>query len=129
MKTLLLILGFLSVALGIAGIILPVLPTTPFLLLAAFLFGKSCDKCHEWLMNHKWFGETLREYKAGKGLKKIVKIRAIVIVWLSIGASSILGTDNIYVRVVLVITALSVSAYLLSLPTASVKAESSSYNS
>jgi len=117
MRHLIAFLGIVSLILGIVGIILPVLPTTPFLLLSAFCFGKSSERLHSWLLNHRWFGETIRNYQDGLGLRRIVKIRAIALVWISISASATFGADIIYVRILLFIIAISVSIYLLKLPT------------
>lgn len=61
-KILLLILGHFFLVLGIIGAFLPVLPTTPFLLLAAYFYSKSSDRIHNWLMNHKQFGPSLRDW-------------------------------------------------------------------
>ena len=57
-----LILGHVCLILGILGAFLPVLPTTPFLLLAAFLYSQSSPKLHNWLLTHKYFGQTLRNW-------------------------------------------------------------------
>ena len=55
--------GILSVVLGIIGIFLPLMPTTPFLLLAAFCFARSSPRCHQWLHQHRWFGPYLTRYQ------------------------------------------------------------------
>lgn len=57
-----LILGHACLILGILGAFLPILPTTPFLLLAAYLYSKSSPRLHSWLLNHKYFGSTLRDW-------------------------------------------------------------------
>ena len=61
-KIILLAFGHLFLVLGIIGAFLPVLPTTPFLLLAAFFYSKSSDKIHNWLMNHKYLGPPLKDW-------------------------------------------------------------------
>ena len=55
--------GWISIILGIAGIFLPILPTTPFAILAAWCFSKSSERWHQWLLNHKVFGPTIREWE------------------------------------------------------------------
>ena len=57
------IFGWLSLALGVVGIVLPLLPTTPFVLLAAFCFSKSSTRFHNWLLNHKLFGSLVRNWQ------------------------------------------------------------------
>jgi uncharacterized membrane protein YbaN (DUF454 family) len=74
-RILLIITGTLFVGLGIVGIFIPVLPTTPFLLLAAACYARSSRKFHEWLLNNRWFGDYIRNYLQGKGFPKKVKFR------------------------------------------------------
>jgi uncharacterized membrane protein YbaN (DUF454 family) len=69
-RILLVIAGTLFVGLGIIGIFIPVLPTTPFLLLAAACYARSSRKFHEWLLNNRWFGDYIRNYLQGKGFPK-----------------------------------------------------------
>lgn len=68
-------LGVTCVVLGTAGIFLPVLPTTPFLLLAAFAFAKSSERWHDWLLNHKFLGPYISAFRDKKGLTVAQKIR------------------------------------------------------
>ena len=67
-KSLLIALGLFNVVLGAVGIALPLLPTTPFLLLAAFLFARSSERWHGWLMNHKYLGPYIHAFKNKTGL-------------------------------------------------------------
>lgn len=62
--------GWICVLLALAGIVLPLLPTTPFLLLAAWCFSRSSPRFHHWLMHHRWFGSYLRNIRAGHGLPR-----------------------------------------------------------
>jgi len=87
MRSLFIILGLLSLALGIIGIFLPLLPTTPFVLLAAFLFARSSKKMHHWLLSNKHFGPTLTQWEENRSISKQVKIRAIVIIVLTFSVS------------------------------------------
>ncbi len=68
-------LGFLMVALGTAGIFLPLLPTTPFLLLAAYLFARSSERWHAWLLSHKHFGPYIHAFRNKTGLTQSQKLR------------------------------------------------------
>ena len=116
-RFILIICGSLSVAFAVLGIFLPLLPTTPLLLLAAYCFGKSSDKFHSWLINNKLFGNYIKNYQAGKGIPLHSKITAILSLWLVITASSIWGTDLLIIRIVLFLTATGVTIHLLRMPT------------
>ena len=74
-RGLLLILGWLNVALGVLGIILPLLPTTPFLLLAAYLFARSSERCHRWLLSQPHFGPYIHAFRNKTGLTRSQKAR------------------------------------------------------
>lgn len=69
------ILGFSSVALGTAGIFLPLLPTTPFMLLAGYLFARSSERWHRWLLNHRHFGPYIHAFRNKSGLTRTQKLR------------------------------------------------------
>ena len=77
-RPVLLALGYLSLTLGIVGIFLPILPTVPFLILAAYFFSKSSKKLHEWLLNHKTFGPQLRAWEENGAVSKKSKLVATV---------------------------------------------------
>ncbi len=87
MRYLLLAIGWLSVALGVAGIFLPVLPTTPFLLLAAACFARSSPRFHQWLVTHPRLGPWIKGYLSGVGMPVKAKVYAIGLMWLSIAVS------------------------------------------
>jgi uncharacterized membrane protein YbaN (DUF454 family) len=70
-------LGVTCVALGVVGIVLPLLPTTPFLLLAAYAFGKSSPRLHAWITNHPRFGPPLREWKDHGAISRRAKTLAV----------------------------------------------------
>ena len=75
MKTLYIVIGTISLALGILGIFLPLLPTTPFLLLTAALYFKGSSRLYNWLLNHRYFGPYIRNYRENKVIPLIwVKI-------------------------------------------------------
>jgi len=76
--------GVLAVVLGILGIFLPLLPTTPFLLLASWCFARGSDRLHRWLLSHRVFGEYLRNFEAGRGIPLKAKILATVMLWASL---------------------------------------------
>lgn len=78
------ILGLLFTAVGAIGIVLPVLPTTPFVLLAGFLFSFSSERLGNWLERNKTFGPYLRHWKDGSGIPRAVKIRVLVMLWIGL---------------------------------------------
>lgn len=117
LRVLLIAAGFISVALGILGIFLPVLPTVPFLLLAAACFTRSSEKFYTWLVDHAHLGPIVQPYIDGAGLKQSTKIKAITLIWVSIAFSVYLLGDRVWVQGVLVLVAFGVTLYLVRLPT------------
>jgi len=93
-----------------------VLPTTPFMLLASFFFLRSSERMHRWIINHKVFGPSVRNYMEHRGMRKSTKVKAISTLWLSLGIS-IYIVKNLYVDVLLIFVGICVSFYLLSLKT------------
>ena len=86
-RYLLVAVGWTSVGLGVIGIFLPVLPTTPFLLLAAACFARSSPRFYNWLVNHKRLGPWIRDYLEGNGIPLKGKVYAIGLMWASISLS------------------------------------------
>ncbi|HKZ88144.1 MAG TPA: YbaN family protein, partial [Candidatus Bathyarchaeia archaeon] len=116
--------GALCVVLGAIGIVLPLLPSTPFLLAAAACFYKSSPRMHRWLLNNKWFGEYIRNYKEGKGLTMKTKVTALTVLWVTIGFSTVFMLHRLLpaqlvlpLQLVMVAVAIAVSAYIIRLPT------------
>ncbi len=117
-KVLLLIAGTFSLGLGAIGIFLPILPTTPFLLLSAACYMRSSERMHKWLLGNRWFGEYIRNYQEGKGIPMKTKIVAITFLWGAIFFSAFFALDEILIaQVALLLIALGVSIHLLRLPT------------
>ncbi|MFT0182287.1 YbaN family protein [Pseudomonas benzopyrenica] len=111
-RYLLLGLGWLSVALGIIGAFLPLLPTTPFLLLAAACFMRSSERFYLWLINHRWLGPWVKPYLEGDGIPLKGKIYAIVAMWISVGFSCWL-VPYVWARVAAFTSCAAVTVYLL----------------
>ena len=123
-RTLWFIAGTICVVLGAIGIVLPILPTTPFLLAAAACYYKSSERMHRWLLNNKWFGEYIRNYQEGKGLTKKTKITALSVLWVTIGISTVFFLPRLLpailvlpLQLTMIAVAIAVSVYLLRLPT------------
>ncbi|WP_425915720.1 YbaN family protein [Pseudomonas sp. GWSMS-1] len=108
----LLAIGWLSVALGVIGIFLPVLPTTPFLLLAAACFMRSSKRFYTWLVNHRQLGPWIVDYLEGQGIPLKGKVYAISLMWLSIGLSCYL-VPLFWARAFMLTSAVLVSLYIL----------------
>ena len=117
-RALLLIGGTISLSLGAIGIFLPILPTTPFLLIAAACYLRSSERMHKWLLNNKWFGEYIRNYQEGRGIPLKTKIVTITVLWVAMLYSAFIVLDEVFVaQVVLLGIALGVSIHLVRLPT------------
>lgn len=84
-KLSLIIVGSISLGLGVLGILLPLLPTTPFLLLAAACYVRSSDRLYEWLIANKYFGTYILNYRQGKGIPLKAKVLGVSLIWISIG--------------------------------------------
>jgi uncharacterized membrane protein YbaN (DUF454 family) len=104
--------GTLSTALGIIGIFVPILPTTPFLLLAAACYMRSSERFYQWLINNRVFGSYIRNYIEGRGMPVRIKILTILLLWLTIGLSITFGVQNIVVRIILICIAIGVTAHI-----------------
>lgn len=106
-------LGILSLGLGIIGVFIPLLPTTPFLLLAAGFFFKGSEKLYRWLLNHKLLGSYIRNYREHKAIPLTTKILAVVTLWAAILYSMIFVTENPYLCIILLAIAAGVSIHIL----------------
>ncbi|OPY28710.1 MAG: hypothetical protein A4E28_01375 [Methanocella sp. PtaU1.Bin125] len=116
-KWLLIAAGTLCVCLGITGIFLPLLPTTPFLLLAAACYAASSDRFYRWLINNRWFGRYIRNYREGRGLTLTAKILSVTMLWAAIGYSAGFVVQSVYARFALIAIAVAVTSHILSRPT------------
>ena len=109
--------GWVSVVLGVVGNFLPLLPTTPFMLLAAICFSKSSKRFHEWLLNQPHLGNYIRMYLEGKGITAKTKVVTLIFLWLTIGSSATFFVEPVYLKVMMVAIALAVTIHLLRMPT------------
>jgi uncharacterized membrane protein YbaN (DUF454 family) len=120
-KWLLTALGVLATILGLIGIVVPLLPTTPLLLLAAACFMRSSDKMYHWLIGNRWFGPIIRDYREHRAIPRRAKITAVVMLWGVIGSSALL-VDTWWVRGLLVVIASLVTIHVSRLKTSESKA-------
>ena len=117
-RALLIVAGTFSLALGAIGIFLPILPTTPFLLLSAACYLRSSQRMHKWLLGNRWFGEYIRNYQEGRGIPFKTKIVALAFLWAAIIYSAFIALDEVLIaQVALLLIALGVTVHLVRLPT------------
>lgn len=111
--------GWISVSLGLIGAVLPLLPTTPFLLLAAACFARSSPRFYHWLHTNPFFGEYLRRYRSGEGIPLRAKIMTISLLWLTLATSAfwVVPAHYWYVRLGLALLGLAVTFHLLRIRT------------
>ena len=112
-QILLIATGTFFVGVGIVGIFVPILPTTPFLLISAALYARSSERFYNWLINNKIFGRFIKNYREGKGIPLKVKIITIILLWITIGCSAIFAIDIFWVRFLSVMIAVGVTIHII----------------
>ncbi len=117
MRYFLLIIGYLCVGLGVLGIFLPILPTTPFLLLASYLFYRSSPKAQQWLLTHKYLGAYISDFQIHKAIPLRVKIYSVSMLWITILLSAFVFIEFWWLRLVLILIAIAVTIHILSFKT------------
>jgi uncharacterized membrane protein YbaN (DUF454 family) len=105
------IAGILCVGMGVLGILLPGLPATPFLLLAAYCFARSYAPLHRWLVTHPWLGPYIRGARSGWRIPRRQAIQTIAVLWISMGISAWL-VDRWWLRILLISIAAGVTLFL-----------------
>jgi len=111
------IAGSVSVAFGLLGIFLPVLPTTPFLLLAAACFARSSDRFYNWLLSNRLFGKHIMNYREGKGVLLRYKIIVLSALWGLMLYSALFAVQNWWARIILLGIAVCVTIHLCMIKT------------
>jgi len=118
LKKLYLILGFLSLSLGIIGIYLPGLPTTPFLLLSAYLFSHCSPKIYNWLLQNKYLGKYIAEFEQNKAISQKTKTKAILMIIIMISISIIFFIKSIWIILIVAFSGLiGILSLLIFVPT------------
>ncbi len=117
LRGILIIAGTIFLGFGIIGIFLPILPTTPFLLLSAACYARSSKRFYTWLINNKWFGNYIKNYREGRGIPLKFKIFTISLLWLTILFSIYCVIDNFWVEIILIIIAFGVTIHILTIKT------------
>ncbi len=118
-KYLLLALGTTSLGLGILGIFVPLLPTTPFLLLAAACFMRSSEQLYRWLIEHRYLGSYIRNYHEHKAITRRALAAALLTLWAAMGYVIIWVAQHVLLRLALLAVAVAVTVHLLRLNKAS----------
>lgn len=112
-KILLIASGTFFIGVGVIGIFIPVLPTTPFLLISAALYARSSQRFYNWLINNKIFGRFIKDYREGKGIPLRLKITTVILLWVTIGCSAIFAIDIFWVRFLLFLIAVGVTIHII----------------
>ena len=111
-KVLFISIGFLFVALGVIGIFLPVMPTTIFLIVASYFFMNSSPELNDKLLNNKYLGNYIKNYRDKRGMPLKSKIGSICLLWTSILISSYFLTESLIIRILLLIVAVGVTIHI-----------------
>ncbi len=111
--------GLLFLGLGIVGVVVPLLPTTPFLLAAAWCFAKSSRRLYDWMHTNRYFGEHLRRYRAGEGVGLSTKVYVLAVLWVTLALSGFyaLSSAQWHGRLFLLAVGIGVTAHLMWIPT------------
>lgn len=109
--------GTLAVGLAILGIFLPILPTTPFLLLAAYFYARSSERFLRWLLSNRLFGAYIDIYRQGLGIPRREKILTLTALWLTIGFSAYYVAEALWLKLLLGLIAVGVTIHLTRIPT------------
>lgn len=119
LRWLLIGLGLLATGLGVVGVVVPLLPTTPLLLLAAACFARSSERFHVWLVQHRQLGPIIGGYLDGSGIPLRAKRTAIALVLVTLPPSALMLVPPVWLKLLLLLLAGAIVWYLLQLPTRS----------
>ena len=111
-KNLLILLGWFFILLAVLGVVLPILPTTPFLIVALALFANSSPQFHQMLLNNRWFGGTLKQWDKSKTVSRHIKIRSSLLLILSFSISIALLQGKIALQIILIMIAVVLLTFI-----------------
>lgn len=114
-KQIFIIFGHIFLIIGVAGLFLPVIPGTMFLLASAACYFEGSEKFYNWLLNHKFLGKYVKPYREGKGIPLKTKIYSIVLLWIGISFSLYIFRKNLYVELILILILVLSTIFLLRL--------------
>ena len=113
----LVVLGTIALGLGIVGIFLPLLPTTPLLLLAAACYARGSERFYVWLLTNRLFGQYIRDWRENKGIPFRTKVWILLVLFLTLGITGLLFAPLLEVQLILASVGFGVTWYILRLPT------------
>jgi len=116
-KWLFVIAGLTSLGVGAVGVFVPLLPTTPFLLLAAACFVRSSERLYHWLMNHRIFGKYIRNYREHRAMSLPSKILILALLWITMSYAILSVVKILLVQILLLLIAIGVTVHIVSLKT------------
>jgi len=114
-RAILLITGTISLVIGIVGIFIPLLPTTPFLLLTAACYAQGSDRFYNWLLCNKLFGNYIKNYREGKGVALNVKIISLFLLWTTILFSVVFVVSALLIKIILITIAIAVTIHIFTI--------------
>ena len=117
-RRLFVVVGTIALVLGIVGIIVPVLPTTPFLLLAAICYLRGSQRLYNALLGNRFVGSYISNYLEGRGMSLKMKIWTLSMLWIAIVCSALLATDSLIIRIILAVVLVGVTIHILLIRTA-----------
>ena len=123
LRSLLIFCGFFFSFLAILGAILPLMPTTPFLIVAAACFYRSSERFYHMIMYNKYFGHYLRDYKSGMGIPLRIKIMALIFTWTSTLVSVFIFIPYLWLEILVVVVNLTITVHMVLVKTKSGKRE------
>jgi len=116
-RRLFVVVGTIALVLGIIGIIIPVLPTTPFLLLAAICYLRGSQRLYNALLGNRFVGSYIQNYLEGRGMPLKMKIWTLTLLWIAIVCSALLATDSLIIRIILAVVLAGVTIHILLIKT------------
>ena len=117
-RRLFVIAGTIALGIGVVGIIVPVLPTTPFLLLAAICYMRGSQRLYNALLCNRFIGNYVRNYLEGRGMSLKMKIWTISLLWVAIVCTATLATASLTIRIILAVVLIGVTIHILFIKTA-----------
>ena len=107
------IVGTISIGIGVIGIIVPVLPTTPFLLLAAICYMRGSQRLYNALLCNRYVGTYVRNYLEGRGMSLKMKVWTLSLLWIAIICTALLATNSLIIRIILTVVLIGVTIHIL----------------
>jgi len=112
-RRLFVIAGTIALGIGVVGIIVPVLPTTPFLLLSAICYMRGSQRLYNALLCNRFIGSYVRNYLEGRGMSLKMKIWTLSLLWVTIVCTAVLATDSLTIRIILAVVLIGVTIHIL----------------